>query len=72
MILTPEEQPDLTQKIAAKPIKLTLPDDAEIRWPFKHWNCYDLETHRYPTKDATLLLKIPVTAAGTSVGIALL
>jgi hypothetical protein len=68
MVLTPEPRPDAAGDAPGRPLKLSLPDDAEVIWPFLSWNCYDLETHRYGPRQGTLLLKIPVSPAGAALG----
>ena len=67
MVLTPEPSPDVAAGATGKPVKLLIPDDAEVVWPFKDWDCYNLKTDRHNAQGSTLLLKVPVSPSGAQV-----
>lgn len=73
IILKPEDMPDVETEEPGRPVKLTIPKGAELFWPYKGWNCYNLKTDRYThAEDWTLVLKIPVYKEGTELAIEML
>jgi len=66
--LQPETQPDVTSADAGHPIRLAIPHEAELVWPFKGWDCYNLETDRHEKPQGwTCVLRIPVPRDGARV-----
>ena len=68
MILEPEENYSILDKGNGKQVSISLPDNAELVWPFKGWDCYNLKTDRYvEPENWSLLLKIPVYKNGVEI-----
>ncbi|MCX7591942.1 MAG: hypothetical protein N2255_09990 [Kiritimatiellae bacterium] len=73
MVLEPESCPDVTAANSGRPLRLNLPPDAELVWPHKAWDPYNLESDRCEKPDQwTLLLKIPVWKDGVELALELL
>jgi hypothetical protein len=70
LILDPEPQPDAASAAPGRPVKVTLPDDAEVVWPFKAWDMYNLKTDRHEKPERwTLILRVPVSRQGAELAV---
>ncbi|MGQ9663158.1 MAG: hypothetical protein ACUVWX_12590 [Kiritimatiellia bacterium] len=73
VILEPEPRPCAISESPGQPLRLSLPSDAELLWPFKPWDPYNLETDRCEKPEQWLVvLKIPVRREGVRLGIGIL
>ncbi|MFC1582659.1 hypothetical protein ACFL4W_03895 [Planctomycetota bacterium] len=66
----PEEKPDISTDKPGKAATVSIPDEAELIWPFKPWDPYNLKTDRHSHPGGwTLLLNIPIGPEGQEIGI---
>ncbi|MHC4916272.1 MAG: hypothetical protein ACYTGB_12350 [Planctomycetota bacterium] len=73
LVLRPEERPCVVGEAAPRPVRISIPDDAELYWPFRGWDTYNLETDRYvKPKDWTAILRVPVGEAGVELTVEVL
>ena len=53
-----------------RPVRISLPENAELVWPYNPWNCYNLKTDRFGRASGWgLILRIPVGPEGTEIRI---
>ncbi len=73
LVLRPEQRPCVVSGDAPRPVRISLPDDAELSWPYKGWDTYNLETDRFlKPRDWTAILRVPVGEQGVHLLVELL
>ncbi|MFH1707128.1 MAG: hypothetical protein ABIF71_04335 [Planctomycetota bacterium] len=65
LVFAPARGPGADPAAEGRPVRMSLPEDAMLVWPYKPWDCYNLKTDRHTHPSGWVpVVHVPVGPAG--------